>query len=55
MIIPKSKVIEAVARCLAMNDDLDAAIESVAQAMHLTPDTVRECVQTEQAAAGETL
>ena len=38
MIIPKSKVIEAVARCLAMNDDLDAAIESVAQALHLTPE-----------------
>lgn len=46
MIIPKSKVIEAVARCLAMTDDLDAAIESVAQALHLTPDTVRECVAT---------
>lgn len=51
MIIPKSKVIEAVARCLAMNDNLDAAIESVAQAMHLTPDTVRECVATTLEAA----
>ena len=51
MIIPKSKVIEAVARCLAMNDNLDAAVESVAQALHLTPDTVRECVATTLEAA----
>lgn len=51
MIIPKSKVIEAVTRCLAMNDDLEAAIESVAQAMHLTTDTVRECVATNLEAA----
>ena len=51
MIVPKSKVLEAVARCLAIDHDLDAAIESVAQALHLTADTVRECVQTQQAAA----
>lgn len=51
MITPKSKVIEAVVRCLAMNDDFDVAIESVAQALHLTPDTVRECVATTLEAA----
>ena len=51
MIIPKSKVIEAVARCLAIDDDLDAAVESVAQALHLTPDTARECVATTLEAA----
>ncbi len=51
MIIPKSKVLEAVARCLAMNDDIDAAIEAVAQSLHLTPDTVRECMATEPEAA----
>ena len=51
MIIPKSQVLEAVKRCLAMNDNLDAAIEAVAQSLHLTPDTVRECVATTLEAA----
>ncbi len=51
MIIPKHQVLEAVARCLAMDDNLDAAIEAVAQTLHLTPDTVRECLTTEQEAA----
>lgn len=51
MIIPKSQVLEAVKRCLAMNDNLDAAIEAVAQSLHLTPDTVRECLATDLEAA----
>lgn len=51
MIIPKSQVLEAVKRCLAMNDNLDAAIDAVAQSLHLTPDTVRECLATDLEAA----
>lgn len=51
MIIPKSQVLEAVKRCLAMNNDFDTAIEAVAQSLHLTPDTVRECLATDLEAA----
>lgn len=43
-IIPKQKIADAVARCLALHDDLEAAIEAVAQSMHLTVETVRECL-----------
>ena len=44
MIISKSRIAAAVERCLVLDPDLDRAIESVAQAMHLTSETVRECV-----------
>lgn len=50
MIIKKARVAAAVKRCLALHDDLDAAIEAVAQAMHLTPATVLECLAIEEAA-----
>ena len=42
-IIPKQQIADAVARCLALHDCLEAAIEAVAQAMHLSTETVREC------------
>lgn len=44
-IIPKQKISDAVARCLALHDDLEAAIEAVAQSMHLSAETVRECME----------
>lgn len=45
MIVSKSQIAEAVARCLALHGDQEAAIEAVAQSMHLTVETVRECVE----------
>ena len=44
MIISKQRIADAVARCLALHDDQEAAIEAVAQSMHLSVETVRECV-----------
>ena len=44
-IIPKEKITAAVARCLALHGDKEEAIEAVAQSMHLSVETVRECVE----------
>ena len=44
MIVSKSQIAEAVARCLALHGDIDAAVEAVAQSMHLAVETVRECL-----------
>lgn len=45
MIISKTQIAAAVARCLALHGDQEAAIEAVAQSLHLTAETVRECVE----------
>ena len=45
MIVTKQQIAEAVDRCLALHGDIDAAIVAVAQSMHLTVETVRECVE----------
>lgn len=45
MIVTKQQIAEAVDRCLALHGDIDAAIEAVAQSMHLAVETVRECVE----------
>ena len=45
MIVSKSQIADAVARCLALHGDIDAAVEAVAQSMHLSVETVRECVE----------
>ena len=50
MIISKQRIAAAVERCLALHDDLAAAIEAVAQSMHLKPETVRECLEIEEVA-----
>lgn len=44
MIVSKQQIADAV-RCLALHGDQEAAIEAVAQAMHLSVETVRECVE----------
>jgi hypothetical protein len=44
-IIPKEKIVAAVERCLALHGDHEAAIEAVAQSMHLSVETVRECIE----------
>lgn len=49
MIVSKQQIADAVARCLALHGDQEAAIEAVAQSMHLTVETVRECVEGEAA------
>lgn len=51
MIISKQQIAAAVERCLALDPDLDRAIESVAQSLHLTVETVRDCVEAEQETA----
>ena len=43
MITSKQQIAAAVARCLALHGDQEAAIEAVAQSMHLSVETVREC------------
>lgn len=45
MITSKTQIAAAVARCLALHGDQEAAIEAVAQSMHLSVETVRECVE----------
>lgn len=45
MIVTKQQIAEAVYRCLALHGDIDAAVEAVAQSMHLAVETVRECVE----------
>jgi hypothetical protein len=49
MIISKTQIAAAVACCLALHGDQEAAIEAVAQSMHLTVETVRECVEGDTA------
>lgn len=43
MIIPKQQIAAAVACYLELHGDQEAAIEAVAQAMHLSIETVQEC------------
>lgn len=45
MITSKTQIAAAVAHSLALHGDEEAAIEAVAQSMHLTVETVRECVE----------
>ena len=49
MIISKTQIAGAVARCLALHGDHEAAIEAVAQSLHLPVETVRECVEEVEA------
>lgn len=49
MIIPKTQIAAAVTRCLEQLGDPEAAIETVAQEMHLAVETVRECVEEVEA------
>ena len=50
-IIPKEKIVAAVERCLALHGDHEAAIEAVAQSMHLSVETVLECIEAKQESA----
>jgi hypothetical protein len=48
-ILPRSAVRDAVLRALQLDPDLDAAIDTAAQALNLPPETVLECVYGEEA------
>lgn len=49
MITSKIQISAAVAHSLALHGDQEAAIEAVAQDMHLSVETVRECVEGDTA------
>ena len=50
-ITTREAVVAAVARTLMLGATQDEAIATVAQALHLSPETVAECLQGKELAA----